>query len=70
MKDILDRNGKIACVEVTRPDTHAGLFCIYRLAGFSAADELDGEEEGGSIVLTLRLMTPEELEALPDFDGW
>lgn len=61
---------KIPCVKVTRPDTHVGLYCLYRLSGFSAADELDGAEDGESIVLTYCEMTPEELEALPDFGGW
>ncbi len=70
MPDIKNMDGRIACVEVTRPETHAGMYCIYRLASFSAADELDGEEEGGRIVLTLRLMTEEEINELPDFEGW
>ncbi len=61
---------KIACIEVTRPETHAGLCCIYRLKDFDIQAEMDGEEDGGSIVLTLRMMTEQEVKDLPDFDGW
>lgn len=61
---------KIACVEITRPDTHPGLSCIYRLSHFSAADEMDGSEEGDSVTLTLRMMTEQEIIDLPDFEGW
>lgn len=57
-------------VEVTRPETHPGLSCCWPLAGFSAADEMDGAEEGESIVLTLRMMTYEEFTDLGDFEGW
>jgi hypothetical protein len=69
----------IRCLMVTRPDTHAGLYCVYRLTAhpdnlgpsvFDASDEFDGAEEGEEIVLTLALMTEEELAGLGDFDGW
>lgn len=59
-----------AYVEVTRPDTHLGLSCYWPINGFSAADEMDGAEEGESIVLTLRLMTQQEFYDLGDFEGW
>jgi hypothetical protein len=57
-------------VEVTRPDTHAGLSCFWPLVGFSVIDEMDSAEEGDSIVLTLRMMTEKEFEDLGDFEGW
>jgi len=67
-----------ACVEVTRPDTHAGLTCIYLLEPceganaslFDASAEFDGAEVGESIVLTLARYTASELRGLEDFDGW
>ena len=68
--EIKNRDGKIACVEVTRPETHGGLYCIWPLSGFSAADELDGAEDGESIVVTLKMMTQEEFDGLSPFEGW
>lgn len=67
---IRDQGGKLVCVEVTRPETHPGLFCMWKIKNFSAADEMDGAEEGESIVLTLRLLTDEQFTDLGDFDGW
>ncbi len=61
---------KIPCVKVTRPETHAGLWCVYRLASFSAADEFDGAEVGEMITMELCEMTQAELDALPEFTGW
>lgn len=61
---------KIPCIEVKRPDTHGNQWCISRLRGFSVEDEFDGAEDGESIVMTLKLMTEAELDALPDFQGW
>ena len=66
----MDSENKIPYIEVTRPDTHAGLYCLWPLANFSAADEMDGAEEGESITLTLRFLTPQEVKDLPDFEGW
>lgn len=62
---------KIRCVAVTRPETHGPhLHCVYRLSGFDAAAEFDGADEGESITLTLKMMTEDEIDALPDFNGW
>jgi hypothetical protein len=62
---------KIPCVAVTRPETHGPkLACIYPLKAFSASDEFDGADEGESITLTLKMMTEDEVNNLPDFEGW
>lgn len=61
---------KIACVKVTRPDTHGNLWCLYEAAKFNAADEFDGAEVGEQIVLEYCEMTREELNAIPEFTGW
>ena len=61
---------KIQCVKVTRPDSHGDDWCLYRLAGFSAADEFDGAELGERVTLELCEMTEAELDALPEFGGW
>jgi hypothetical protein len=63
-------DGKVPCVKVTRPDTHGEDWCLYRMAGFSVADEFDGAEVGERITLELCEMTEEEIKALPDFQGW
>ncbi len=75
------RDPRVACVEVSRPDSHPGLTCIYTLepenpalginaSPFDASSELDGAEDGDSIVLTLRMMSVEDLQNLGDFEGW
>lgn len=62
---------KTACVKATRPDTHGPQFgCIYRLSEFSAKDEFDGAEDGESVLLTLTHMTEDEINNLPEFEGW
>jgi len=61
---------RVAVVTVTRPDVAQGMSCVYALNAFSAADELDGAEDGESIVLTLGFMSEKELRDLPDFEGW
>lgn len=60
---------KVPCVKVTRPDI-GDMWCLYRLAQFSAADELDGAEIGEKVVMELCEMTDEEINALPEFEGW
>lgn len=57
-------------IEVTRPETHGGMYCVWPLKDFDVRDELDGAEDGDSIVLTLRLMTKEEFKDLGEFEGW
>lgn len=64
------RDGKLVCIQVTRPDTHAGMFCVWKASEFSAVDEFDGAEEDEQVVLTLKFMTDEEFVALGDFEGW
>jgi hypothetical protein len=66
----IEQTDRISCVVVTRPESHGKLYCLYRIADFSAADEFDGCEEGDSIVLTFKTMTKAELDVLPEFEGW
>ena len=54
---------------VTRPD-FGKKFCIYRTWEDVKEGEFDGAEEGETIHVTMKMMTPEELEELPDFEGW
>ncbi len=61
---------KIGCVKVTRPDSHAGLWCLSKLAGFDLAAEFDGCEVGETITIEYVLMTQDEIDALPEFEGW
>jgi hypothetical protein len=69
---------KFKCVNVTRPDTHPGLTCVYLLEPCQGANaslfdgiaELDGAETGEQVVLTVSEYTAKELKALEDFDGW
>lgn len=61
---------KIPCVTVTRPETHPGLFCTWKLKDFDVHAEMDGCEVGDEIVLTYCEMTAKEFEDLGDFDGW
>jgi len=53
---------------VTRPD-HGSKFCVFRQWEDVEA-EFDGAEMGDSITVTLKFMTQEELDAMPDFEGW
>jgi hypothetical protein len=54
--------------EVRRPDC-GNMFCIYRKWQEVEA-EFDGAEPGETINVRLKNMTKEELDALPDFEGW
>jgi hypothetical protein len=54
---------------VTRPDLFGKQFCVYRTWD-AVESEFDGAELGDTIHVTLKHMTQEELEALPDFEGW
>ena len=65
-----DSEGIIPCVEITRPAASPGMYCIWRLSEFDITSELDDLEDGAEIVVKLRLMTEEEINALPDFEGW
>lgn len=61
----------VPCVKITRPDLDDGRSsCFYPMAVFSAADEFDGAEIGEKITLEYCEMTQEELDALPEFEGW
>ena len=54
---------------VTRPD-FGKTFCVYRTWEAVKDGEFDGAEDGEIIYVTMKMMTPEELDALPDFEGW
>jgi len=54
--------------EVTRAD-HGKQSCIFH-SWEEVESEFDGAELGESIVVTMKNMTQEELDALPDFEGW
>lgn len=60
----------IKCVKVTRPDSHAGLWCLSTLKGFSLEDEFDGTDVGETITIEYCELTQEEIDALPEFPGW
>ena len=64
------RDGKLCCVEVTRPDTHPGTFCVWKFNDFDLAAEMDGSEVGDRITLKYVELTDEEFDDLGDFDGW
>jgi hypothetical protein len=62
---------KIPCVKLTRPDLDGGrASCIYEMHQFSAADEFVGAEIGEKLQLEYIEMTREEIDALPEFEGW
>lgn len=54
---------------VTRTD-YPGNSCTYRDGGTLIDAEFDGAEAGDSIQITLLDMTAEQLDALPEFEGW
>jgi hypothetical protein len=55
---------------VTRPEYGRGTSCTYRDGATLIDAELSDAEEGDSIVVTLRRMTEEQLDNLPEFEGW
>jgi hypothetical protein len=61
---------KVKCVKVRRPDSHGNMWCICQMKGYAIADEFDGAEVGERIELEYCEMTQEELDALPEFEGW
>ena len=63
-------DGKTVCIKVTRPETHGDNSCIYRFSGFDLEAEFDGAEMGESITLTIIAMTEQEIDDLPEFEGW
>lgn len=61
----------IKCVKIRRPETHGPkMWAAMPLTAFSALDEFDGAETGDRVELELCEMAQEELDALPEFDGW
>ena len=58
---------------MTRPESHGERYsCVYPLSSLSMIieDEFDGAEIGETISLTYCEMTEEELEDMPEFEGW
>jgi hypothetical protein len=64
------KDGKLSCVQVRRPDTHAGQCCTWKFNDFELDAEFGDCEVGESITLTYVELTDEVFEALGDFDGW
>jgi hypothetical protein len=60
---------KIRVFKVTRPD-YPGNSCTYRDAATAIDGEFDGAEPGDTIHITLMEMSEDELERLPEFEGW
>jgi hypothetical protein len=58
----------ITVYKVTRPD-YGKQFCIYQ-SWTDVASEFDGADWGDIIHVEIARMTPAELDALPDFEGW
>jgi uncharacterized protein (DUF2147 family) len=54
---------------VTRPDCGKN-FCVYRTWEAVKDGEFDGAEDGDTIYVTQKTMTQNELDNLPDFEGW
>ena len=63
-------DGKTVCIKVTRPETHGSDSCTYRFSNFDLEAEFDGAEMGESITLTIIAMTEQEIDDLPEFEGW
>jgi hypothetical protein len=58
----------ITVYKVTRPDS-GSQYCIYRNWA-DVETEFDGADWGDIIHIETARMTPAELDALPDFQGW
>lgn len=54
---------------ITRPDLGDTRSCVYRDWATVEA-EFDGAEVGDKITVELVEMTKEQLDNLPDFEGW
>ncbi len=61
--------GKFVVFKVTHPHTY-GDFCIFREWEDIYDAELDYAEIGQEIPVQTLEMTIEELDALPEFEGW
>jgi len=55
--------------KVTRPATHGNLSCIHN-SWDAVGAEFDGAEDGEVISVEIQHMTPEQIAALPEFEGW
>jgi len=63
-----DSGTKVRVFKVTRPDTNQ--CCIYRDGATLIDGEFDGAEIGDTITIELLEMTEDDLEKLPEFEGW
>ena len=60
---------KVRAYRVTRSD-YPGNNCTYRNVDTLIDGEFDGAEVGDKITIELVEMTEDQLESLPDFEGW
>jgi hypothetical protein len=60
---------KIPCVIERRPAT-GNDSCTWSLSGIDISDLFDGAEPGEIVTLEYCEMTQEELDAMPEFEGW
>lgn len=61
---------KIPCVREFRPDVGGNSFCVWPLKTVSIEDLFDGADPDEKVLLEYCEMTQDELDALPDFEGW
>ena len=62
---------KIRVYKVTRPDEgFGGNWCVYRDWDSVRDAEFDCADPGDKITIELAEMTKEELDGLPEFEGW
>lgn len=59
---------KVTAFKVNRPD-YGNKWCIFRAWG-DVESEFDGADYGDSITVTMIQMTQDELDNLPEFEGW
>jgi hypothetical protein len=68
MVDSGTNDQKVTVWRVNRPD-YGAKFCIFRSWG-DVESEFDGADFGDEITVTMMQMTQDELEELPEFEGW
>jgi len=60
----------IRCLKVTRPEC-GRQWCVYRMdRPMELLSEFDGADIGETITVELCEMTEQELDDLPEFEGW
>ena len=61
---------KVPCAKIRRPDSHGNIWCLVQLKGFNLRDEFDGAEIGERLEIEYCELTQQELDDLPEFEGW